>query len=254
MPHTLIAYQKLGPGTTTPVPATAVPDQHVRTDDAIIYMADFNEIIGVYAGGDPLLVEIYLASPSLRRLANYSIAPIGLVPQPAGDDNFILHPESPLGLEKNEGLEAIVEASADASSDLTTVGVWLADGPIMPIVGEIFHVRAACPALAATAGVWMNRELTFDDTLPVGRYQLVGAKCMDPNTALFRFVPIGEAYRPGGLASTTLALKTHDLQRNGGLGVWCEFDQITPPSVDFLKSSAAGTAIPVLHIDLIKIS
>jgi len=70
---------------------------------------------------------------------------------------------------------------------------------------------------------------------------------------LFRFVPIGEAFRPGGLGSNLLGIKTIDLQRNGGMGVWCEFDQITPPSVDFLKGIAAGADDPVLHLDLIKV-
>jgi len=250
---TTVAYQEAKLADTTPLAILAVPDQHVRTDDTIIYMSDFNEILGVYAGGHTTLTDAYLASPSLRRLANYTIAPLALAALPLGDDSFILHPESPLALEKNEGLEAIITASGTVGAVFTTVGVWLGDGPVTPVVGEIFHVRATCPALTAAALAWQNRELTFDDTLPVGRYQIVGAKCFSATVVLFRFVPIGEALRPGGLGAATLLLKTHDLQRNGGMGVWCEFDQITPPSVDFLKGIAAGADDPVLYLDLIKV-
>lgn len=250
--HTLIAYQEAKPADTTPVAITAVPDQHMRIDDAIIYMADINQIIAVYVGGHTTLIEAYLASPSLRRLANYAIIPIALVTPPAGDDSFVMHPESPLGLEKNEGLEAIITASATVTTVVTTVGVWLADGPVMPIAGEIFHVRATA-TIAAAVDTWANAEMTFDDTLPVGRYQIVGAHCFIADGVLFRFVPIGEANRPGGLCANTLNLKSHDLQRNGGLGVWCEFDQITPPSVEVLVDEGASSNDVVLHVDLIKI-
>lgn len=250
---TLVAFQEIDkPADTTPLAIDAVPDQHVRTEDDTIYMSDYNEIIGVYAGGDTLLTDAYLASPSLRRLANYAIVPLELVGVPAGADSFIMHPESPLPLEKNEGLQAIITASG-AVTLFSHVGVWLSDGPVMPIAGEIFHVRATCPALTAGTRGWQNQELTFDDTLPVGRYQIVGAHCIAATTILFRFVPIGEAFRPGGLASTTMNLKAHDLQRNGGLGVWCEFDQITPPSVDFLNGGTPAADVPALHIDLIKV-
>lgn len=251
---TLVAYQEAKPADDVPIAIAAVPDQHVRTDGSVIYMADINEVIGVYAGGHSTIEDAYLASPSLRRLANYAIGPIALQALPLVLDSFMMHPESPLPLEKNEGLEAIIEASATVGAVFTTVGVLLADGPVTPISGEIFHVRATCPALTAAALAWQNRELTFDDTLPVGRYQIVGAKCFGPTVVLFRFVPIGEAHRPGGLGSNLLGIKTIDLQRNGGLGVWCEFDQITPPSVDFLKGIAAGTDALALHVDLIKIS
>jgi len=168
MPFTLVAYQEAKPADTTPLAITAVPDQHVRIDDTIIYMAEYNEIIGVYAGGHTTLVDAYLASPSLRRLANYSIAPIALVTPPAGDDSFILHPASPLALEKNEGLEAIIEASATVGAVVTTVGVWLADGVITLVSGEVFHVRATA-TIAAAVDTWANAEITFDDTRPVGR-------------------------------------------------------------------------------------
>lgn len=254
MPFTLIAYQEAKPADAVPLAIAAVADQHVRTEGGIIYMADYNEILGVVAAGHTTLEIAYLASPSLRRLANYAISDIVGQAGPLVTDSFIMHPESPLPLEKNEGLEAIVEATATVGAVFSTVGVLLSDGPVMPVTGEIFHVRATCTALAAAALAWQNRELTFDDTLPVGRYQIVGAKCFAATTILFRFVPIGEAFRPGGLAVNDLAFRSQDLQTNGGLGVWCEFDQITPPSVDFLKHVAAGADVPELHLDLIKIS
>jgi len=250
--HTVIAYQEVKPVDTTPLAITGVPDQHMRVDDTVIYMADINQIIGVFCCGHTTLTDAYLASPSLRRLANYAIAPIHSGSPPLGDASFILHPDSPLPLETNEGLEAILTASATVTTVASTVVVFLSDGPVALVSGEIFHVRATA-TIAATVDVWANAEMTFDDTLPVGAYQIVGARAYVTDGVAFRFVPIGEAYRPGGICSNTLALKTHNLQRNGGLGVWCEFNQITPPSIEVLVDEGASSNDVVIHLDLIKV-
>lgn len=251
---TLVAFQEAEPSAAAVAENVAgVPDQHVRVEGDIIYMSELNDILAVYCGGAATLTEAYLASPSLRRLANYYISPIELAGMPVGDDSFIMHPQSPLSLEENEGLEVIVTDSAGVGAVNTTVGVWLADGPQLPITGEIFHVKATS-TITEVVNTWVNGTITFDQVLPVGRYQIVGARCWIDDGVLFRFVPIGAANRPGGLCSGGIGYKAHDLQRNGGLGVWCEFDQITPPSVEVLANEgAAGTAVE-LYIDLIKIS
>lgn len=250
---TLVAFQEAKPADTTPIAITGVPDQHVRVDDTVIYMAEINEIVAVMCSGHTTLTDAYLASPSLRRLANYAISPLHLGSPPLGDAALIMHPLSPLPLEENEGLEAIITASGTVGAVVTTVGVMLADGPLTPIEGEIFHVRATA-TIAAAVLTWQNAEMTFDDTLPVGRYQIVGARCFVADGVLFRFVPIGESHRPGWVTSNTLMLKTHDFQRNGGLGVWCEFNQITPPSIEVLVDEGASSNDVVLHVDLIKIA
>jgi len=250
--HTIIAFQEVKPVDTTPLAITGVPDQHVRVDDTVIYMSDINEIIAAFCCGHTTLTDAYLASPSLRRLSNYGISPIHSGSPPLGDASLIMHPLSPLPLEENEGVEAILTASATVTTVASTVVVFLSNGAVTPIEGEIFHVRATA-TIAAVVDTWANAEMTFDDTLPVGRYQIVGARAFVADGVAFRFVPIGEAYRPGGICSNTLALKTHDLQRNGGLGVWCEFDQITPPSVEVLVDEGASSNDVVLHLDLIKV-
>ncbi|MBA7707215.1 hypothetical protein ES703_116084 [subsurface metagenome] len=70
----------------------------------------------------------------------------------------------------------------------------------------------------------------------------------------FRFVPIGESHRPGGICCVIDGVQTLDLQRNGGLGVWCEFDQITPPSIEVVNSVMATATAVRMILDLVKIS
>lgn len=253
MPFTLVAYQEVKPLDTTPIAIAGVPDQHIRVEDEFIYMSLFNQIIGVFCGGATELTQAHLASPSLRRLANYAISQIGIVEFPAVPYGLALHPDSPLALEVNEGLEAIITASATITPEECTVGVFLSDGPVAPISGEIFPVRATATGITLAAEGWANTTIDFDDTLPVGRYQVVGARASITDGVLFRLVPIGEAFRPGGIITAGVGEVDFELHRNGGLGVWCEFDQITPPSVDLLGGTApAGTDLE-LFLDLIKV-
>jgi len=247
-------YEELGKGAAGEDNIAAVPDQHVRTDGAdIIYMSAINQIIGVFAGGSTLLTGMRLESPSLRRLANYEIQPVGITAEPDGDVAFMLHPESPLVLEENEGLECIQRVSGNAGAEAVFCVVFLSDGTVSPIHGNIFHVRATATLPAATAYVWQNAEIAFDNPLPVGRYQLMGAHVMTVDGVAFRFVPIGEAHRPGGICNVIDGISSYELQRFGGLGVWCEFDQITPPSIEVVNSvTATGTAVRMV-LDLVKI-
>lgn len=251
--HTVIAFQEGKPTDPVTDNINGVPDQHIRVEDEVIYISDLDQIIGVYCGGVPEILSGYLASPSLRRLANYAMSPVDIALEPLNSAGYTLHPLSPVSLEKNEGLEAIITASATVGTGVTTVGVLLSDAPVVPIVGEIFHVRATGTLTALAEATWQNGDFDFDDTLPVGRYQIVGARAHINGGILFRFVPIGAFHRPGGICVGTIEDIDPFLQRNGGLGVWCEFDQITPPSIDVLCGETTGGTALELHIDLIKI-
>lgn len=252
--HTVIAYQEAGKGAAGEDNIAGVADQHVRVDGDIIYMSDINQIIAVYAGGTTLITGARLESPSLRRLANYEIAPVDVQIEPTGNEIWSPHPLSPLPLETNEGLEALVRVSADASADLGFVAVFLSDGPVSSVDGEIFHVRATATVASAENSVWENSEITFDNPLPVGRYSLVGADVIMADGMAFRFVPVGEAFRPGGMCITAHGIGSYALQRNGGLGVWCEFDQITPPSIEIVSSETLTATAVIMILDLIKVS
>lgn len=250
---TAIAYQEVVPTSAADYAAVlAVPDQHMRVDDDVIYIGDLNQIIGVYCGGEATILHGYLSSPSLRRLALYDIMPLELVHSPINGQLMTLFPNSPLSLEKNEGLEAYTYTDQAVPADHSQVLVLLADGPISPVAGEIFSVEFTA-TITAAVNQWCNSEITFRQTLPVGRYATVGCHVQLTDGVFFRLVPIGESHRPGGLIGELVNFMPNHLQRLGGLGVWCEFDQITPPSIECVVNvGAAGTAVTGV-MDLIKV-
>lgn len=248
--HTTVAFYELPSGTSEQFIA-GVADQSHRVVSDDIFIGKFNRIVAAMAMGHALTYG-KLESPSLRRFFNPFIYPKVSI---AGDSYDTWKPQdlsrNPLILDRNEALNAkgnITEASATQGN---VVGVNLAEGPLEPVRGEIHTMRMSAAA-TLTIGVWTNHTLTFPSDLPVGRYQIVGAQAYANYGGMFRFVPIGSDHRPGGmLAMDSQGGVDMTAQRMGNWGVWCEFDQLTQPTIEFCPMQA-GTWY-TLAIDLIKI-
>lgn len=231
-----------------------VPDQTHRVFGNDIYIGKYNKLIGTYAYGQALATA-RLISPSLRRVSSLYLSPI------VNDLGFYgayttrrfdWRGDCPISLDTNEALNAYMTC-ADAGATYGTVGAWLADAPTPPVKGEIWTVYAYNDTLLPVVQTWQNAELTWEDDLPVGRYQIVGARCWMAYGGLFRFVFIGEAARPGGVCSHDQNLQEDPVQRLGNMGVWGEFDSTLPPSLDVCTQYDVPEAGVYLRIDLIKI-
>lgn len=251
---TLAGWSKSQAGTTTYQNIAAIPDNHLKVVGNYIYISDLDNLVGVYVAAGSESIAAYLASPSLRRLAYYDIPTLQKGVKPSGWESVRLFPENPLPLAKNEGLEILVKSSATASVVQSAV-VFLSDGAIAPVSGEIstFEATLGIAAANTVASKWSPVALTFRQTLPVGKYQVVGSKLIADTAVAFRFIPIGEAHRPGGIGCNEIGAMALEKQQAGGMGVWFEFDSVTPPSVEIL-SQAAITADRKIYLDMIKIA
>ncbi len=248
---TLVAYSNAKDclGVFTSIPA--VPDQHVKTQTVYITVPNLNQIIGSYALLGANGNDCRLVAPSLRRTNPLYIQPAELVDVPSADPLMRFHPESPVVLDVNESLEVEVDAD-NADTAQKTIGVWLSDGVITPVHGEIFTVNAEVN-VALVLDTWEFTEITFPDSLPVADYQVVGARIISASGALFRFVPVGAFNRPGGVSASALNGKDPFLQRYGRLGVWFTFNTVQPPGLEILGGAAVGAADLELYMDLIKL-
>lgn len=190
--------------------------------------------------------RVQLVTPSLRALVPFDVSPItnGLVfPSTAGivNDWFTPFPLVPL-----EPLDAFAQNGA---SVVNRVFVWLGDGPNKPTTGKIFTVRATAGATLVTA-TWVNSgALTFASTLPAGHYQMVGMRSLSANQCAARVFFVGYPWRPGVIACAADATIEWPLFRYGNLGVFGEFDNTVPPTVDFMGITDTAQ---ILYFDLIK--
>jgi len=252
MPFSIVAWSQSEDEEGAYLAKTAVPDEIAITSGDILYVpAETPVLLGAYAAiGGTVEGSAYLQSPSLRATALFDIQPTQEGIKPSGDESLRLQPTSPIPLVGGEGLEAFVLSNPGAA-EVHTVVAWLADAAIAPITGTIFHVKFTA-AITETVSVWTSGAITLRQTLPVGRYAVVGAAMWGTSGVAFRFLPKGYANRPGFITHGTEGNHGSDLQRNGGLGTWFEFDSKVPPQIEWLAMATAGASQAGI-LDLIKV-
>lgn len=231
----------------------AVPDEIATVQGNYLYVpADVPNLIGAYgACGGTVEGGAYLKSPSLRALAYYDLQPTQEAIKPSGSESVRIHPTMPIPLTPGEGLEAMILSNPGAAEYHTLVA-FLADAAIAPVTGVIHPVKFST-AITETVGKWSNGAIIFSQSLPVGKYQIVGAVMWGTSGVAFRFVLKGYGHRPGFICHSSEGNRGADVQRYGQMGVWGEFDSNVPPSVDWLAMATSGSAQTGI-MDLIKVA
>ena len=249
MPFTVVGFfQNLDAATLALIDALA--DPHVRVvAKQVIVPSWAPNLMGFYAWGTDL-VQAQLLTPSLRALALLDISPLDKADEPTSIPPFHDLFENPLPLEVSEALTFNGAEDNAAAGDMALFA-WLGDA-ITPIpTGKIFTVRATQTITLLTVDVWNNRAFTLDQTLPAGRYAVVGARAQSAGLRAFRFVVTGEFHRPGALGFDADGDIAPDRFRRGKAGVWFEFEHNAPPTID-LMSLSADTAVNI-WLDLIQV-
>jgi hypothetical protein len=224
----------------------ALQDQHVTVAGDDIYVPAYKHLMGAIIMGATCQTA-RITSPSLRCTMPFDIEPIeyGATPstRPAFHDWF----ETPTPLDVNEALNF---QCRNGAAEHEWAGVWLGSGPITEQKGHIFPVRTT-GTTTVTADAWSLVPLTFPNTLPAARYQIVGAKFHSTTCELGRLVIPGYCWRPGAVGTNTV-LEGGDCRfRYGRAGVWGEFDSRQPPQAEFLCSAADSSQTVML--DLIRL-
>lgn len=232
------------------VPAAALQDQSLQVSgDQIIIPNDLTQII-FYTALGPDATRAQLVSPSLRTMYNEEILPLILTAGSSDQSLIVNKVGSPLILAAGEPMEAWM-AEGNAAASRVTILVAIADGIPRAQDGD-FHTIRVSSTTAAVANVWSNITLTFNDVLPSGMYAVVGGMMQSTNMQAWRLVFKGGAYRPGAPGIQTIGQRHNPLFRNGGLGLWGSFENLTPPSMDVLCNGADAAFAGVL--DLVQIT
>lgn len=197
---------------------------------------------------DASLVRAQLASPSLRQQANIDIEPIVQALVFGSPTEINLFPEAPIPVTPDEALNLSV-VSDPAAPVIHRGLVWLSDGPSQAVKGELLTVRCTS-AVTLVTGVWVNGSLAFLQSLPAGKYQVVGMRARGTNLVAARLVFPEQVARPGVAAVNAIGDLDHWLCRFGRMGVWGQFPHTNPPTVDCLGvTDAAQTYL----LDLVRI-
>lgn len=225
----------------------AVPDQQLFTEGNAIRVDPTVDMIGssttIYLG--TAVKQTQLNSPSLRQLAPYDSAGQNLtfpttVPLSTND----LY-DAPLQLAGNESLTFSVDGTAGGAVNGYGIVEFL-DGPVKPVTGTMFTVRAT-GAATLEDGEFVNTPVTFDTQLPAGSYNIAGFRAEGAHLYAARIACVGAFYRPGVLGTQNSSVKSFDRYRMGRCGSFGTFNINQPPTVDCLGNT---DSTQVFYFDL----
>ena len=248
MPFTLVAWYESTTEAKTTYAINAVADPHLRVSDDDIWVPSALPMLAgcIFMGAN--LTEARIESPTLRTLTPIDVLPFELAVKPSSNPKAVLQPAAPKTVGATEALNAKI--SAGAANKLCALA-FLCDGPLAPVTGEIFTVKCSTK-ITTTPYSWTNAALVFTQSLPSGRYAIVGMRAKAGNLIAARLVISGFAWRPGCIGCQAFNDIERPEFRHGRMGTWGEFDHDVPPTVDFL--SQATDTDPAVWLDLIKIA
>jgi len=248
LPHTLVAFDENYTAAATLDAMTAVSDPHVRVAGDDIWIPDPLPYLGGYIALGATLTAARIESPTLRTLTPIDVAPLDLAAEPSTPAAYVDLKGNPKLIGAGEALN--FRATVTGAARCLGLAV-LCDGPIAPVAGEIFTIKATAAA-TLVANAWTNAALTFAQSLPHGTYQVVGMRAQSAGLIAARLVFPGYAWRPGCLGADAYSDLVHEAFRGGKLGVWGSFEHDVPPTVDFLSISADTSE--EVWLDLIKVA
>lgn len=188
-----------------------------------------------------------LISPSLLLDGGHDIEPVVPAGQYGVPPEVLFFVESPLLLEPNENLEAWVQYDP-AGAARSFVHAWICDGFVTPVFEEVFTVRATA-AVDQDNFVWKHGEITFSQTLPQGRYLVVGMRCRANSGQIARLIFRDQLGRPGCPIVSGISEPDAAFYRYGNLGVWGHFRLEDPPELEIFHGTATSQT---LILDLVR--
>lgn len=246
----VIAFsESVDPGGALGNVAGTIDDTHNVQGD-FIYIGELTNLIGFYVIADgTTAVNFQIQTPSLRDVA--LIDGSGVMVGTDVVDGGIAHmfPENPIALVKGEGMEFLLNSNPGAAAQQAGV-IFLSDGALTPVSGEVHTIRGTATVTGAV-NTWVSEAIVWDDVLPVGRYQCVGARIESANLMAARFITPGVPYRPGPIPVCDDDDRAEQIFRRGGLGVWFEFDSNVMPQLEVLTGSTSTAQ--TVYLDIIKI-
>lgn len=247
--HTVVYEGTVTAGTQTQLTPIADPTITINSKD-IQVPATYNKLIRCGATPGASGSKYFeFESPSLRGLYFPQFGQWATGTSFPNERDFVDLEGSFLQLVTNEGLSVYSDVGPASAGDAYVVA-FLADNPVAKAAGNFRTIRATSSVQAA-ATTWASGSITFDQTLPVGTYDIIGLRVEGAGLIAARLIFIGlnAATRPGVLCQNAAGNKGQFQFRHGNAGVFGSFPETNPPSIEIVGGTGASQ---VLYLDLIK--
>lgn len=251
--HNLVAFfksvaQDAALDNITPVTDPLVT---VTANNRVIFPADY--MVGAAHVSNLSATRARINTPSFRMIALPEIYPI--------DDTAAVDVNPPidgpywgtLRIPKNDEVGIDISRGGAGAAD-AFAALWVAERFVPAPQGPIFPMRFTA-AVTLTAGTWVQTSLTFDQTLPYGRYAVVGMHVVCNDGMYMRLTFPGQTqYRPGIPCVEAIGDYVNpQVFRKGNFGLFGTFDSTAQPGAEFLGDTA-GAETPAGILDLIKVA
>ena len=235
MPFQTVAWAESQDSAAAWIKVLAVPDTSVSISGDDIFCPSLTEVIAYGAICEQTIAsQARFTSPSMLEFGfEEYISSLGSGLTFAGLPEVTDKRFSPISLTEQEAIQSEVYNNPSGAA-FSYHFMTLSDGPVSTITGSPIRTVRCTAAASLSAGQWASSELTFPVSLRAGNYQCVGARCNSANGVAFRLLFQGSPWRPGGAVVNDEADVGLDWQRQGGLGLWGEFDSRTTPQIEIL--------------------
>lgn len=191
-------------------------------------------------------------TPSLRNIALPELYPAKITAENGTNPPLVGPMWGTLRIPQNDEFGIEVSRAGAGAAD-SFAGIWYAPGRTPAPQGPIITMRATA-TIVLTVGTWVAGALTFDQSLPYGRYAVVGMTAIVGDAMFARLAFPGQTqYRPGvPVVEAYGSYVNPQVFRMGAFGLFGQFDSTAQPLVEVLGHTA-GSEAGVYLLDLIKI-
>lgn len=227
----------------------AIADQTINVIDQRYQFPQTREILMAYAG-TPDGTAVRLSSPSYNRGLQPVIDPIDADTTVGGNLPAIVDytrrgPEIP----RLENFGPLISRGGVGALDCY-VALWHTGGFQSAPPGKVITVRGTVNASGA-ANAWRLGQWTPDQSLPNGRYAIVGMRVTGANALLARLVFPNQFDRPGTYANVSPNSWNYPSLRFGYGGLFGTFINTNLPQVEVLGFDVIASQ--VMSLDLIPV-
>lgn len=222
----------------------------VTSNNRVIFPEDYTvgAIQGLIVDGSRMRIN----TPSVRSIALPEVYPTKITAD-QGTNPVICGPMwNTVRIPRNDEFGFDVSRAGVGAGDCFA-GLWVGRAFTPAPSGPTFTMRATATA-TLTVGTWVQGNLSFDQTLPNGRYAITGMVAIVNDGVFARLTFPGQTqYRPGVPCIEAYGSYVNPpMFRYGAFGLFGEFDQTSQPGIEIL-GNAAGAESGVFLLDLVKI-
>lgn len=189
---------------------------------------------GAFFGAD--LTKVTLVTPRSRLVVPPVLYPVVGALLPPDRPHIFDRRSNPFTLAAVEEVSMLVDVGGAANEDIWLVEFW---GDRMDPVpaGDIYCLHGTSTT-TTTAGAWTQIAVTWDQTIPAGRYAVIGSQHVSTDAIAHRFYFPGQLMRPGFLSMVSLQNIGEPSYYYGGWGKLGEFVTYSYPTVEVLTDLA----------------